>query len=94
MSPTIPKALQQQAYLRQIGSKYKGQCKTRWCRQAINPFTYHVICNQPVSKGGQVHLDNCIVVCKTCYEICSKTELAFYEHQNSKIATPNCCLIC
>lgn len=83
---TIPKALCQQAYLRQIGEKYDGKCKTRWCRQPINPFSYFVILDKP---NAQVHLDSLVVVCKACHEICTKTSLGFNEHTNNKSDTNN-----
>ena len=62
----IPKALREQAWLRDMGKVYDAKCKVRWCQNTITVFDFQCGHNVPESKGGATHLTNIVCVCARC----------------------------
>ena len=62
----IPKAVREQLWLRDMGKKFEGKCKTSWCRNKITLFDFQCGHNIPESKGGPLSLDNLVVICSRC----------------------------
>ena len=63
---TIPKALREQVWLKQIGKKYQAKCPIGWCTNTITVFDFqsgHII---PESKGGPTTLENLMPLCSRC----------------------------
>ena len=63
---TIPKAVREQLWLRDMGQSFQGKCKTSWCRNKITIFDFQCGHNIPESKGGPTTLDNMISICSRC----------------------------
>ena len=62
----IPKAVREQLWLRDMGKKFEGKCKTSWCRNKVTLFDFQCGHNIPESKGGPLSLDNLVVICCRC----------------------------
>lgn len=62
----IPKAVREQLWLRDVGEKFYGRCKTAWCRNRVTVWDYQCGHNIPESKGGETTLDNLVVLCSRC----------------------------
>ena len=63
---TIPKALREQVWLKQIGKKYQAKCPIGWCKNTITVFDFqsgHIV---PESKGGPTTLENLMPICSRC----------------------------
>ena len=54
---TLPKAVREQVWLKDMGRKFEGKCMINWCNNKINIFDFQVGHNIPVSKGGSDKLD-------------------------------------
>lgn len=65
-SQSIPYALRQQVWLKNIGEKFEGKCITNWCGNKINVFNYECGHNIPRSKGGLLTIDNLFPICRQC----------------------------
>jgi 5-methylcytosine-specific restriction endonuclease McrA len=63
---TIPKAVREQLWLRDMGEKYKGKCKTSWCKNTVTVFDFHAGHDIPEVNGGLTTLDNLVVICSRC----------------------------
>ena len=62
----LPTSLRTNVYLHRIGQKFDGECQVHWCKNTVNPFSFHVGHNVPVSKGGTDDIDNLYVICASC----------------------------
>jgi 5-methylcytosine-specific restriction endonuclease McrA len=62
----IPKAVREQLWLRDMGKKFEGKCKTSWCNNKVTLFDYQCGHNVPESKGGPTALENLVVICSRC----------------------------
>lgn len=62
----IPKALREQVWIQNIGKKFETECPTKWCKNRINPFDFHVGHNIPEAKGGTLNIDNLKPICSRC----------------------------
>ena len=65
-SQSIPYALRQQVWLKNIGEKFEGKCITNWCSNKINVFNYECGHNIPKSKGGLLTINNLFPICRQC----------------------------
>jgi len=63
---SIPKAVREQLWLRDMGEKFKGKCKTDWCNNTVTVFDFHAGHNIAESNGGLTNLDNLVVICSRC----------------------------
>jgi 5-methylcytosine-specific restriction endonuclease McrA len=63
---TIPKAVREQLWLRDIGKRYQGKCQTSWCKNTVTVHDFQCGHNVPESKGGPTVLDNLVVLCSRC----------------------------
>jgi 5-methylcytosine-specific restriction endonuclease McrA len=62
----IPKAVREQLWIRDMGQKFKGKCKTSWCQNKVSVFDFHAGHNIPESNGGITSIDNLVVICSRC----------------------------
>jgi hypothetical protein len=62
----IPKAVREQLWIRDMGERFKGKCKTSWCRNKVCVFDFHAGHNIPESNGGMTSIDNLVVICSRC----------------------------
>lgn len=62
----IPKAVREQAWLRDMGHVYQAKCKVRWCQNTITVFDFQCGHNVPESKGGSTNLANLVCICSRC----------------------------
>ena len=62
----IPAALRQQVWIQKIGKDFEGKCKTTWCSNVINVYTYECGHNIPESKGGKTDINNLVPICRQC----------------------------
>ena len=62
----IPKAVREQLWIRDMGQKFKGKCKTPWCKNKVTVFDFHAGHNIPESNGGITSIDNLVVICSRC----------------------------
>lgn len=62
----IPKAVREQLWLRDVGEKFYGRCRTTWCRNRVTVWDYQCGHDIPESKGGETTLDNLVVLCSRC----------------------------
>ncbi len=62
----IPKAVREQLWVRDIGEKFYGKCKTSWCTNRVTVFDFQCGHNIPESKGGPTTLENMVVLCSRC----------------------------
>lgn len=63
---TIPKAVREQLWLRDMGKAFQGKCKTSWCKNTISIFDFQCGHNIPESKGGPTTLENLVPICSRC----------------------------
>ena len=63
---TLPKAVREQVWLKDMGRKFEGKCMINWCNNKINIFDFQVGHNIPVSKGGLDKLENLHAICCRC----------------------------
>jgi hypothetical protein len=63
---TIPKALREQVWLKQMGRVFEGKCPTIWCQNKITVFNFESGHNIPESKGGPTTIENLIPLCGNC----------------------------
>lgn len=62
----IPKAVREQLWVRDMGERFRGKCKTSWCRNKVTVFDFHAGHNIPESNGGITSIDNLVVICSRC----------------------------
>ena len=62
----IPKAVREQLWIRDMGQKFKGKCKTSWCTNKVTVFDFHAGHDIPESNGGMTSIDNLVVICSRC----------------------------
>jgi 5-methylcytosine-specific restriction endonuclease McrA len=62
----IPKAVREQLWVRDIGEKFYGKCKTSWCTNRVSVFDFQCGHDVPESKGGPTTLENMVVLCSRC----------------------------
>lgn len=62
----IPVALREQVWIRQMGHRFAGKCRVKWCRNRISVFDFQSGHNVPESKGGKTDIDNLIPICARC----------------------------
>ena len=70
---TIPKAVREQVWLKDMGNKFEGKCYISWCNNKINVFDFTVGHNIPFSKGGTNKIDNLHAICCRCNSCMSNT---------------------
>lgn len=63
---TIPKALREQVWLKQMGRVFEAKCPTTWCQNIITVFNFESGHNIPESKGGATTIENLIPLCGNC----------------------------
>ena len=63
---TIPKAVKEQLWLRDMGKEFQGKCMTSWCKNIISLFDFQCGHNIPESKGGKTTLENLVPICSRC----------------------------
>ena len=63
---TIPKAVREQVWLKDMGPIFSGKCKVSWCENEISVFDFTIGHNVPVSKGGSNKLSNLHCICGRC----------------------------
>jgi len=63
---TIPKAVREQLWIRDMGRVFESKCKVTWCQNRINVFDFQCGHNIPESKGGKMALENLIAICGRC----------------------------
>jgi len=63
---TIPKAVREQLWLRDMGKAFQGKCMTSWCMNTISIFDFQCGHNIPESKGGPTTLENLVPICSRC----------------------------
>ena len=63
---SIPKAVREQLWLRDMGKAFQGKCMTSWCMNTISIFDFQCGHNIPESKGGPTTLDNLVPICSRC----------------------------
>jgi len=63
---SIPSALRQQVWIKNIGNKFSGKCTTRWCKNKITVFNYETGHDVPESCGGKTVLENLYPICRQC----------------------------
>ena len=63
---TIPKAVREQLWIRDMGRVFESKCKVTWCQNRINVFDFQCGHNIPESKGGKMALENLIAICSRC----------------------------
>jgi 5-methylcytosine-specific restriction endonuclease McrA len=62
----IPKALREQVWLKHVGPRYYGKCKTPWCSNRMNVFNFHVSHVIAEANGGSTTLENLLPLCDRC----------------------------
>ena len=62
----IPKAVREQVWIKYCGRKFNHRCYTRWCKNKITVFNFHVGHDIPESKGGTLDLCNLYSICGKC----------------------------
>lgn len=62
----IPKAVREQLWVRDVGEKFYGRCRTSWCANRVSVFDFQCGHNVPESKGGPTSLENMVVLCSRC----------------------------
>ena len=62
----IPAALREQVWLRNMGYRFQGSCRVKWCKNTINTFDFQCGHNVPESKGGKTTIDNLVPICARC----------------------------
>ncbi len=62
----IPKALREQVWIQNVGSKFENKCLITWCQNTMNVFDFHVGHNIPESKGGKTDINNLKPICARC----------------------------
>jgi 5-methylcytosine-specific restriction endonuclease McrA len=62
----IPRAVREQLWIRDMGLKFKGKCKTTWCRNTVTVFDFHAGHDIPECNGGITTIDNLVVICSRC----------------------------
>ena len=55
---SLPKAVREQVWLKDMGKEFEGKCTVDWCNNEITVFNFQVGHNIPASKGGSDKLDN------------------------------------
>lgn len=90
---TIPKALREQVWIRQMGRVFEGKCPTSWCQNKITVFDFESGHNIPESKGGQTSIENLVPICSRCNRSMSDTYsfdewCAKFSQQNSSLPRP------
>ena len=84
---TIPKALREQVWLKQLGKSYTGKCATIWCKNTITVFDFQCGHDIPESKGGETTLENLVPICSRCNLSMSNTYTFKEWNQLSKPKT-------
>ncbi len=65
-SKPIPKAMQQQVWLKTFGENFKHDCYVSWCKNVINVWDFHTGHNIPLNEGGPTGIDNLKPICAPC----------------------------
>jgi 5-methylcytosine-specific restriction endonuclease McrA len=63
---SLPKAVREQVWLKDMGKEFEGKCMIDWCANDITVFNFQVGHNIPVSKGGSDKLNNLHAICCRC----------------------------
>ena len=63
---TIPRALKEQLWIRDMGKNFEGKCRTSWCKNRITIFDFQCGHDIPESKGGPTNLENLVPICSRC----------------------------
>jgi 5-methylcytosine-specific restriction endonuclease McrA len=63
---TIPRALREQVWRKNVGDKFESKCFIDWCTNRMTVFDFHVGHNRPESKGGATELLNLKPICSRC----------------------------
>ena len=62
----IPKALDEQVWLKVCKRNFQHKCYISWCQNKITVFDYQTGHDIPESKGGETTLDNLYPICSRC----------------------------
>ena len=63
---TIPVAVREQVWIRNIGKRYDSKCSVSWCQNGISVFDFQVGHDHAESKGGSLRFDNLQPICSRC----------------------------
>jgi len=89
---TIPKALREQVWIQTIGKDFDAKCPTRWCKNRINPFDFHVGHNIPEAKGGTLDINNLKPICSRC-NLSMNIQYTIDGWNNLSTSKRNCCIV-
>jgi len=62
----VPKAMQQQVWLKTFGKCFDHDCHVSWCKNVINVWDFQTGHNIPQSEGGETIVDNLKPICGPC----------------------------
>jgi 5-methylcytosine-specific restriction endonuclease McrA len=90
---TIPKALREQVWIKNIGASFESECTVSWCKNIINVFDFHVGHDVPESKGGETSIDNLKPICARC-NLSMGSNYSIKEWEKQFAAEKKCCVAC
>jgi hypothetical protein len=62
----LPYGLRNNVWTKYNGEVFNAKCYVDFCEQTVNPFTFEVGHNIPVSKGGTDSITNLRPICRNC----------------------------
>ena len=62
----IPKALREALWISYHKNAFEARCRTPWCPNVVNAYSFQAGHNIPESKGGTTDLSNLIPICARC----------------------------
>lgn len=83
---SIPKALREQVWIKQMGRRFEGKCPVKWCQNQINVFDFQCGHNIPESRNGRTDISNLIPLCARCNV--SMSNQYTIDEWNKKFAAP------
>ena len=87
----IPKAVKEQVWIKYCGRRFSKKCYTRWCKNKINVFDFHVGHDRPESRGGTMDISNLKPLCSRCnHSMSNNYTIKEWNNLHSKKC---CCII-
>jgi 5-methylcytosine-specific restriction endonuclease McrA len=62
----LPYGLRNNVWTKYNGEVFNAKCYVDFCEQIVNPFTFEVGHDIPVSKGGSDSINNLRPICRNC----------------------------
>lgn len=62
----IPKAVREAIWLKYARNEFEIKCKTTWCPNRINAFTFQAGHNIAEAHGGATDVSNLVPICSRC----------------------------